>query len=151
MVCCFGFAGIEQTLGQQNSTPFNGKAEAEVDSVFNSMIKAAENLQYDKLSEGVDDGLHAGFITNGSYFAQYDSLIQVMKAKSQGVARQRITVQKEKVTAVSDTIVLLTAYGVSQIEINAGNTFSVKFCWTFIYKKINNVWKVIQSHQSGSK
>jgi len=140
---------IEQINGQDISIQQKSMIEKQVDSVFHVMIKAAESLEYDRLSEGVDDKFNAGFIVNGSYFAQYDSLINSLKYRSRGVLNQSIALQKEKITVLSENIVLLTAHGISKIEASSGNSFEVKFFWSFVYEKINNNWKVIQSHQSG--
>ena len=71
-----------------------------------------------------------------------------IKIKSLGVTKQSITVQKEKITVLSDNIVLLTTCGETKIDVNNGNSFFVKFYWSFVYQKFDNNWKVIQSHQS---
>lgn len=139
---------IELSTGQNITNRQKLKIENEVGPLFHSMVKAAEALDYDKISKGVDDRYHAGFITNDSYYMRYDSLINILKARSQGAARQTITIQKEKITVLSDNIVLLTAYGNSNIDLSSGKSFSVKFFWSFVYKKIDGNWSVIQSHQS---
>ena len=115
------------------------------------MINAAEKLDYDKLTSGVDDRYSAGFISGGIYYTQYDSLLSYIKAKSLGVIGQKITIQKEKITVLTDNIVLLTASGVTMIDVYNGNSFSLKFDWSFVYQKLDNKWKVIQSHQSSNR
>ena len=149
LICLLSLGFIEYVNGQNLTNHQKSLIEKQVDSVFHFMIKAGENLDFDILSKGVDDKYHAGFITNGSYYTQYDSLINSLKTKSQGVTRQSITIQKEKITVLSDSIVLITAFGVAEIDVSSGNPFTVKFYWSFVYEKINNNWKVIQSHQSG--
>jgi len=139
---------IDHVNGQELTSQQRSIIEKQVDVVFHDMVKIAENLDYDKLSKGVDDTYHAGFIINGSYFATYDSLITVIKAKSQGATRQSITIQKEKISVLSESIVLVTALGDSKVEVSSGNSFTTKFYWSFVYKKMGNNWKVIQSHQS---
>ena len=145
LICFFLLGFINNATGQNQQKL---KIEKQIDSSFHVMIKFAESLDYDKLTKGVDDRYNAGFIANGSYFSQYDSLINSIKIKSLGVTKQSITIQKEKITVLSDNIVLLTAYGDTKIDINNGNSFFVKFYWSFVYQKIDNNWKVIQSHQS---
>lgn len=125
--------------------------EIRVDSIFREMIKTAEILDYDKLTSGVDDRHNAGFIVGGTYYEKYDELINLLKSRSSGVAGQHIVVQKEKITVLSDSIVLLTACGESQIDLKNGTVVATKFDWSFVYKKIDNKWKVIQSHQSVSR
>jgi hypothetical protein len=136
--------------GQDVTSPIKLKIEKQIDSAFHDMIKAAENVDYEKLSKGVDDNNHAGFIINDVYFATFDSLLNKLEERSQGV-RQSITIQKQKITVLSEKIALLTAYGTAKIDINNGNTFTVKFYWSFVYQEIGNKWKVVQSHQSGSR
>jgi hypothetical protein len=146
---CFLLTGfISRSDGQTLTTAQKSGIATEVASVFHEMIKAGENLDYEKLSSGVDDRQNAGFILNGSYFAAYDSLVNILKANRQDGARQTITIQKEKITVLSDSIVLITAYGDSKVMLNPGQTFTARFLWSFVYEKTNNNWKVIQSHQS---
>jgi len=139
---------VGYSSGQNISNQQKAKIGEQVDSLFHDNIIAAERLEYDRLSRGVDDTHKAGFIVNGSYFAQYDSLMNSLMARSQRIVKQHITIQKEKITVLSDRIVLLTAYGDTKVEINDGNTFTAKFFWSFVYEKIGKDWKVIQSHQS---
>jgi len=149
VLICHLIIGFIEPLTVQNISNLQKKRiEQQIDSVFHDNIKAAEHLDYDLLSKGVDDKYKAGFITNGTYFAQYDSLINIAKARSQGVAKQTIKLQKEKITVLSERIALLTAYGDTNVELSDGNTFTAKFFWTFVYEKAGNNWKVIQSHQS---
>jgi len=46
---------------------------------------------------------------------------------------------------------LLTACGDAKIDVSSGNSFSMKFFWSFVYEKINNDWKVVYSHQSNDR
>jgi len=148
LICSLIIGFIEPLMGQNVSNLQKTRIEQQIDSVFHHSIKAAERLDYDLLSQGVDDKYKAGFITNSTYFSQYDSLINIVKARSQGVAKQTIKLQKEKITVLSERIALLTAYGDTNVEISDGNSFTSKFFWTFVYEKTGADWKVIQSHQS---
>jgi urocanate hydratase len=144
----FFFGLLVHSSGQTLSNRHKIIIEKQVDSIFHKMISAAQNLEFDILSQGVDDKQNAGFIAYGAYFAKYDSLINIVKKRSQGVLKQSIALQKEKITVLSDKIVLLVAYGDAIIDVSSGNSFTSKFYWSFVYEKINDLWKVIQSHQS---
>ena len=148
LICSLIIGFIEPSTGQNISNQQKTRIEQQIDSVFHHNIKAAEHLDFDKLSQGVDDQYKAGFISNDTYYAQYDSLINSMKTRSQRIAKQVITVRKEKITVLSERFALLTAYGDTNVEVNDGNTFNVIFFWTFVYEKTGDSWKVIQSHQS---
>lgn len=149
---CIMVSGLTgSSYGQKVSDNKKGIIEKEIDLNFHEMIEAAENLDYDKLYQGVDDRYNAGFIVNGTYFTQYDSLHTLMKSRAQGLTRQRIAIQKEKITVLSDHTVLLTAAGNAKIDISSGQQLNVLFFWSFVYEKIDDTWKVIYSHQSGSR
>ena len=141
-----GFNG--QSNGQNLTKLQKSTIEKQVDSIFVTQVKAAEKVDYDKISTGVDDRYNAGFIVNNTYFTKYDSLINILRSNIRSGAKQRITIQHKKITVLSDNIVLLTASGESSIESNTGQPLNINFLWSFVYEKINNDWKVIQSHQS---
>jgi hypothetical protein len=146
---CFVLIGFSnQSNGQSISDQQKSVIEKQVDSVFYISIKAAENLDYDKLSKGVDDKYKSGFIINDAYFIRFDSLINILKNRSLGATNQKISIQKEKITVLSNSIVLLTAFGEATFDSNSGEVIITKFYWSFVYEKINKNWKVIQSHQS---
>jgi hypothetical protein len=136
------------SFGQIFSNKQKSTIEKQVDSAFHKMINVAESLDYDSLNKGVDDKFQAGFITNGIYYSTFDSLILDMKSKAHGLKGQTITIQKEKITVLSESVVLLTATGIAKVDTTSGNQFTINFFWTFVYEKINGSWKVIQSHQS---
>ena len=148
---CFLLLGLnEKSKGQNTTNQQKSVIEKQVDSVFHSMIVAGDNLEYDKLAQGVDDRFQAGFISNNTYYARFDSLITVAKS-IQNATKQHIMIQKEKITVLSDSIVLLTAIGDTEVDLISGNSVTVKFFWTFVYEKINKNWKVVQSHQSNTR
>lgn len=142
-------AGLNAQLKEQKLTDIQkSNIEKQVDSIFLDMVKAAENVDYDKISVGVDDKYNAGFIVDNSYFSKYDSMIGILKANLRSGTKQIITIQNKKITVLSENIVLLTASGNAKVVLNTGQSFSVNFFWSLVYEKFNNDWKVIQSHQS---
>jgi hypothetical protein len=134
--------------GQNLSIPNAAAIEKQVDSAFMTMVKIAERLDYDKLSNGVDDRYKAGFLVNDSFYADYVSLMRNFGANVQSGTKQSITIQEKKITVLSDTIVLLSASGYTNVQFNSGGMFTTTFLWSFVYVKFNNDWKVIHSHQS---
>ena len=148
LISLFLFGFIEQSNGQSISNQQKTIIEKQIDSVFYTQIKAAENLDYDKLAQGVDDKYKSGFIANDTYFIRFDSLINILKTRSQGPTDQKIAIQKKKITVLSNSIVLLTTFGEATFYTSSGNSITTKFYWSFVYEKINKNWKVIQSHQS---
>jgi hypothetical protein len=145
----FLFLVFDVPLKGQPLTPQQKlRIEKQVDSIFIIAIKAAESVDYDKISSGVDDRYNAGFIVNNSYYPKYDLMISILKANLQSGTKQNIIIHNKKITVLSDSIVLLTASGVANVELNTGQVFNSGFLWSFVYEKFGNDWKVIQSHQS---
>jgi hypothetical protein len=146
---CFLLIGlINISYGQTVTGKSNPGIEKEIDAAFLNSIKAAESLDVPKLVNCVDDSQHAGFITNGNYYSDFDDIANILKSREPGSVKQNITVIMKKITLLAENIALVTATGTSKIEVNGGNPFNSNFFWTFVYEKINNEWKVIQSHQS---
>lgn len=142
------FGIFSQSIGQTLTKSQTEQMKNQVDSIFQKMVVFAEKLDFDKLSSGVDDSHSAGFIANGKYYADYSSLIIEVKLSAQGINRQDISVQKKKITVLSDNMMLLTASGESKAFLNDGREIAVNFQWSFIYEMVDNHWKVIYSHQS---
>jgi hypothetical protein len=145
------FGCIQWSNGQNITNQQKSNIEKEVDAIFQTMVKAADSLNYDKISTGVDDKYNAGFITGGSYYAKYDSMINILKSRPQDGSTQSIIVKQEKITVLSDRLALLTASGESKISPGSGSSYTIRFLWSFVYEKEGNEWKVIQSHQSGAR
>jgi hypothetical protein len=81
-------------------------AQTQIDSTFSVMLKAAENLDYGKLAQGVDDKYNAGFIANEQYFDQIGTLIDFMRARSQGIVKQSFTIEEKKYRFFQKTLPL---------------------------------------------
>jgi hypothetical protein len=145
-ILAFGFNG--HLIGQNLSGKQKSETERQVDTIFLSMVKAAENIDYDKISKGVDDRHNAGFIVNNSYYAKYSTMIDILKANLRSGTKQSINIRTKKITVLSEKIALLTASGTASVELETGQSFNVNFLWSFVYEKFDNDWKVIQSHQS---
>ncbi|MFN8207884.1 MAG: nuclear transport factor 2 family protein [Bacteroidales bacterium] len=141
---------ITSVEGQSLTDAQKAQIEKEIDSAFTLSVKAAETLDYDKIALGVDDRHQAGFITNGRYFADFNSLLQTAKDNATPGLRQQISFQQKKITVLSNSIALLTATGESKLNTSTGTVY-ISFFWTFVYEKIKGDWKVIQSHQSGNR
>jgi hypothetical protein len=149
LLFCFLLIGLYNVSnGQTVVFKSNPAIEKEIDAVFLKSIKAAETFDVPKLINDVDDSRHAGFIANANFYSEFDELANILKYREPGSIKQTISIQKKKITVLAENIALVTASGLTKVEINSGNPFDLNFFWTFVYMKINNEWKVIQSHQS---
>ncbi|WP_163707037.1 nuclear transport factor 2 family protein [Mangrovibacterium lignilyticum] len=136
-------AGAQQLSAQQEAV-----LQSEVNATFTQMLVYAEKLNYEQLNSGVNDSRAAGFITNGNYYAHYDTLIADMKANAQDVDRQDISIKEKKTTVLSDKLALMTVTGTATVYLTDGRVLPVNFHWSFVFEKMGKDWKVIHSHQS---
>lgn len=148
LVCLLVNCGM--AVAGELTTEQRAKISAAVDAVFTEMVSYAEKLDYDKLSSGVDDSQQAGFIVANRYYPDYESMMAVLKPAAQGVSEQYISFSNKKITVLTETVVVLTASGISNASLDDGRSFQTKFYWSFVYQNFDGVWKVVQSHQSVS-
>ena len=114
------------------------------------MLTYAEKLDFDMLSSGVDRQTQSRIYYKLFVFPSYATLAEEMELRSKGVTHQDILIARKKITVLSETMVLLTAFGEATAFTNDVRQFKAGFHWSFIYQKFGNDWKVIYSHQSAS-
>lgn len=122
--------------------------ETQISNALNKNIKAGENLNIKKVKNSTNDSLKCGFIDNGNYYASFEQVMFNFKRNIQGIESQKMTVVNKKITVLSINKALLTASGNYVVKITNGRILKGKFAWSFVYSKINGVWKVIHSHMS---
>lgn len=150
-IASMAIGSISTAKAQRLSDSKKSSIEKEIDAVFNTAVAAAEQMDIEKLNKTVDDRHRAGFITNGNYYPEFDVLMNNFKSRAQNVNGQKITVKTKKITVLSDDIALLTASGETLIDLASQEPITAHFFWSFVYQKIDNEWKVIQSHQSNAR
>lgn len=132
----------ELTADQEN------KITEEIDQAFIKHMKAGESLDANGLSEGVNDDLKVGFIQNGVYFNDFETVINNFKERSGGVMSQKYTIINKKITILCENAAVLTASGSFIASLTDGRNINGNFAWTIVYSKIGNTWKVIHTHLS---
>lgn len=140
------FSGIVTAQNIESSLEENIRNK--VDSVFQEMLEAAGNLDIAALKNGVDDSYHAGFITNGTYYADFENLMENFENRIQGLSRQQFNINEKRITVLSEKLVLLSTHGDVSASLSNGQIINSNFFWSFVFEKTDNGWKVIQSHQS---
>ena len=145
-ILIFGVVGF--TCSQELSSTLIERIENEITIVFDSSRKAGEKLDVEEISENVNDSLRAGFIDNGFYFRSFEELMVGFKSGIRGLESQKMEVDIQKITVLSENSVLLTASGDYSTKVVDGRILTGRFAWTFVYSKVGGHWKVIHSHMS---
>ena len=120
----------------------------EVEAAFQDNLRTGESLNAEKLSESVDDGLHAGHIVNGIFFDSFDPILQRVSSGMQGLKSLKYNISDKRITVLSKDAAIVAVSGHSNTESISGEKFKTAFAWTFVYRKTGDQWKVIHSHQS---
>ena len=123
----------------------------EVEAAFQDDLSTGEDLNADKLSESVDDGLNAGHIVNGVFFSSFDPILQRVSNGMQGLKSLEYDIRDKRITVLSKNAAIVAVSGHTNTESTSGQKFKTAFAWTFIYRKTGNQWKVIHSHQSNPR
>lgn len=145
----FGMHGL--TFSQELSSSSINKIENEISKIFEKSIEAGEKLDVNRISENINDSLKTGFIDNGIYFKTFNDLMVGFKSGIPGLEYQKMNVDTKKISVLTENYALLTAHGDYSVKVADGRVLSGKFAWTFVYSKINGIWKVIHSHMSNPK
>ena len=124
--------------------------EEAVGAKFAADIKAAEQMVVKDLIAGVDDRYKAGFIARDKFYGDFSTMMLDLLPESSRIRSQEINVERKRIVALAVDAALVTACGNYVATTTSGETFGGQFAWTFVYAKIDDKWKVIHSHQSGS-
>ncbi len=136
------------SVSQVESTNTNDKIKEEILNVFKQSIAAGEALDVEQIYASTNDSLQTGFIENGVYFNTFEELMVGFKARIQGIAHQKMTLETIKITVLSEDHALLTSHGNFVAKLVDGRQLNGAFAWSFVYSKVKGNWKVIHSHMS---
>ena len=142
------FVSIMTLFSQNTGSQNDEKVMEEIDSLFNISLKAAEDLDINRLSVNVNDQYKTGFITNGLYYLTFDTLIKDFENNSRRIDGQNIHINEKKISLLSKDVAVVTVNGSAESFLSDGTSFSSGFNWTLIYKKTNGKWMIVHTHQS---
>jgi hypothetical protein len=124
------------------------KIAAEIALDFEKNIKASESFDAKGLTDCVNDTLKAGFINNGIFMNSFDEVMKGYQEGIKGVKSLKYSISNKKITVLADNAALLTVSGNVSLALEDGRTIKGDFAWTFVYSKVNNIWKIIHTHMS---
>jgi hypothetical protein len=138
LIVCF-------SCGKNNKPVSDGQKEkikGEVKEVVNTIIKGAEEANFDMMIEPLYDSPDFVFYTNGLTFNYQDVL--AMKSTFDQVLNQKITIIDEKYTFLDNSSVIYTSDITSAVNYKDGHsTLLEPEALEFIFNKIDSKWKII--------
>ena len=124
------------------------KIAFEITTLFEKNAKVGENVDVKGLTEFVNDTLKAGFIDNGIFINSFDEVMKRQKEAFNGVKSLKYNISNKRITVLSNNAALLAASGNASLTLEDGRIITAGFAWTFVYSKVNGIWKIIHTHMS---
>jgi hypothetical protein len=123
--------------------------KTEVKEVLNSILKGAEEANFDMIKGHWLDSSDFMFLYNGSLL-DYKQTSELAKEMFGAVTNQEITLNDEKYLVIDNSTVLYTAITKCVVNFRDGSSM-VQDPWAmqYLFKKINDEWKVLSANESG--
>ena len=138
--------GPERMTSQQQET-----IKKEIREAVTTIFRNLEKMDADALFESYSNSLDFVFFTSDGSMADFQSAKNHHIAWFKSLSSLKVTPVKDEFLFLSDKEVVCSWLGKFEMTLSAGPTLQFdKFGITFIFKKLDNHWKVIHQHSSAS-
>ncbi len=121
----------------------------EVKSVSGKIIEYTQRAQLDSLLSCYDNAPAFLAFSGDGQMRNYEEFKKICTEYYGALKKQDISTIREKFNVIDDDLVILGWSGDIMAEFRNGDTMKLKnYSVTFVFKKIDNQWKVIHSHES---
>ena len=120
----------------------------EIKSIMNTTIKGFNTLNVDSVFKDMNSMGFSRFINNGIILDNYDSTYMTVKKIYSKLKTLNVVVSDESYTVLSLNSVLFSASFKEDLIDNNNRMTSNQGAMTFVFKRIDNNWKMIHVHQS---
>ena len=144
LIVCFACGTNNKPLSDAQKEKIKG----EVKEVVNSFFKGCEEVNLDMVLRTCLDSPDFGYINNGYAFS-YKECVDIFKPVFASMLNQKITIVDEKYSFPDNTTVLYSNHCKSLTNYKDGHAIlQDPTVMLFIFKKINDAWKVIYGVES---
>lgn len=120
----------------------------ELKSIVNTMVQDNNEMKVDSIFKKINKENFAGYINNGMIINNFDSTYMMYKEFFGQLKKTNFALTNESYTVLSSNSALFYAdFKVYELEKN-NLEFNGKGAMTFIFKKIDEKWKIIHLHLS---
>jgi hypothetical protein len=125
------------------------KIKGEVKEVVNTIVKGAEEVNFEIVAEQFMDTPDFVFLYDGRTFS-YEDCTTAFKSLFSKQTSQKHTILNEKYAIIDESTVLYTNNLLGETNFKDGHTI-LQDPWTmqFLFRKIDDKWKVIGGSESG--
>ena len=122
--------------------------EKEVKNQFNQLVSALNQLDSGAWSEYYSKGEFLSAIAGTDYYGSRSAWVALITNYFLLRASQQVEPVAVRVTALASDIALLTSEEKTEMGLKSGENIKSKHVFTMIWKKEQNGWKIIHSHES---
>ena len=126
-------------------------AQKEIAGIIDGIVRSCDQLDYQgALKPYFDSPSFVAVNTDGSV-VDYEGFKNLNTELFKTVTSFTLTTTKLDVHFLTDTVLLCTWTGNSEIVVKSGEHFRTPaFAATLLFSKVNNEWKIMYSHESAS-
>jgi len=127
------------------------KIKGEVKEVVNTIIKGAEEANFEMATEPWIDSPDFVYMSNGSTFT-YKEFADVMKPIADSFLNQKCTIVDEKFAVLNNSTVVYSANTKWLVNYKDGHSvLQDPWAMLFLFKKVDDRWRVISCVESGAE
>lgn len=120
----------------------------EVNEQFGSLIASINKLDADAWSKFYSNNEFVSAFVSTDYYGKRDAWIQLITKYFNERKSQTLEPIEIRVTPLSPELALMTSEEKTEMIVKEGNKVFSKHVFTMIWKKENDGWKIIHSHES---
>ena len=120
-----------------------------VKNIFDKLTGYSEKAQLDLFFSCYDNSPDFLHISSDGRMRNYDELKKICTEYYSSLKEQKIVTIQEKIHAIDTNLVILGWTGNIVAEFRSGDIMTMNnYSITNVFKKIDNKWKIIHSHES---
>jgi ketosteroid isomerase-like protein len=151
IVCVVSLAFL--LLGCQQQPPAFTDAEKaavgkEVKDQVGQLVAVVNQMNAEAWSKFYSEKEFVSAIAGTDYYATRKAWVDFITNQFSLRERQLIELRDVRVTALAPTLALMTSEGKAEMTLKDGKTMKFKHVFTMIWKKEQDGWKIMHSHES---
>jgi len=122
--------------------------EKEIKDQFNQLVSTLNQSDAGEWSKFYSKGEFLSTIAGTDYYATRSAWVDVITNYFSMRERQHVEPLQVRVTALTPEIALMTSEENAEMWLKSGNNIKSKHVFTMIWKKEQDDWKILHSHES---
>jgi ketosteroid isomerase-like protein len=120
-----------------------------VKGIFDKLTEYSEKAQLDLFLSGYENSPDFLHISSDGKMRNYEELKKICTGYYSSLKEQKILTIQEKIRVIDTNLVILTWTGNIVAQFKSGDIMKMNnYSITSVFKKIDNKWKIIHSHES---